>query len=133
MGVSNTIWEEPGPLGSGSGNVFGSTHFRSEARAVGRACAIGARPADTTSGSTAPAITGLPGAALSPARILAAADSYWAMSEARPYRPALGADAAEVELRGTPYQGGSTGKPRKRCSRPPATARRRDRGRCPAG
>ena len=43
----------------------------------------------------------LPGSALSPsARMLAAADVYHAMTEARPHRVALPADAAAAELRG---------------------------------
>ena len=49
----------------------------------------------------APAITApFPGQALSPsARILAAADAYQAMTEARPHRPALSPEQAAEELR----------------------------------
>jgi DNA-binding NarL/FixJ family response regulator len=43
---------------------------------------------------------GLTGEAITPAgRVLAAADAYHAMTEARPYRPALSANAAASELR----------------------------------
>ena len=52
------------------------------------------------SGSTAPATTAARAAPAldQAARILAAADAYGAMREARPYRPALDAPAAEAEL-----------------------------------
>ena len=57
-----------------------------------------------------------------PARILAAADCYRAMREARPYRPALDAPAAEAELLRDAREGGSTRRRSTRCSAPPAIA-----------
>jgi hypothetical protein len=52
------------------------------------------------------------------ARILAAADCYGAMREVRPYRPALGAPAAEADL----MREAEEGRLSTRCSPPPDTA-----------
>jgi HD-GYP domain-containing protein (c-di-GMP phosphodiesterase class II) len=102
VGVSNAIWEKQGPLGFGEwervrlhphyserafaqspelapiGLLAGSHHERLDGSGYHR-------------GTRGPALDG-------PARILAAADCYGAMREARPYRPALHAEAAEAEL-----------------------------------
>jgi HD-GYP domain-containing protein (c-di-GMP phosphodiesterase class II) len=102
VGVSNAIWEKPGPLGFGDwervrlhphyterafaqspvlasiGMLAGSHHERLDGSGYHR-------------GSRGPALD-------QPARILAAADCYSAMREARAHRPALDAAEAEAEL-----------------------------------
>jgi HD-GYP domain-containing protein (c-di-GMP phosphodiesterase class II) len=102
VGVSNAIWEKPGPLGFGEWErVRLHPHFSERAFAHSRALAPIGRLAgshhERLDGSGYHRGTG--GTALDlPARILAAADCYGAMREARPHRPALDAQAAEAEL-----------------------------------
>jgi HD-GYP domain-containing protein (c-di-GMP phosphodiesterase class II) len=103
VGVSNAIWEKPGPLGFGEWErVRLHPHFTERAFAQSQALA----PIGLLAGSHHERLDGsgyqrgLRGAALDrAARILAAADCYTAMRQARPYRPALEPAAAEVELR----------------------------------
>jgi HD-GYP domain-containing protein (c-di-GMP phosphodiesterase class II) len=103
VGVSNAIWEKPGPLGFGEWErVRLHPHFTERAFAQSRALA----PIGLLAGSHHERLDGsgyhrgLRGSALDKAgRILAAADCYTAMREARPYRPALEAAEAEAELR----------------------------------
>jgi HD-GYP domain-containing protein (c-di-GMP phosphodiesterase class II) len=102
IGVSNAIWEKPGPLGFGEWErVRLHPHFSERAFAQSPALA----PIGMLAGSHHERVDGsgyhrgTRGPALDqPARILAAADCYGAMREARPYRPALDAAAAEAEL-----------------------------------
>ena len=102
VGVSNAIWEKPGPLGFGEWErVRLHPHFTERAFAQSRALT----PIGLLAGSHHERIDGsgyhrgTRGTALDqPSRILAAADCYSAMREARPYRPALDASAAEAEL-----------------------------------
>jgi HD-GYP domain-containing protein (c-di-GMP phosphodiesterase class II) len=102
VGVSNAIWEKPGPLGFGEWErVRLHPHFTERAFAQSEALA----PIGLLAGSHHERLDGsgyhrgTAGTALDlPARILAAADCYGAMREARPHRPALGAEAAEAEL-----------------------------------
>ena len=102
IGVSNAIWEKPGPLGLGEWErVRLHPHFTERAFAQSPALA----PIGLLAGSHHERLDGsgyhrgLRGPALDqPARILAAADCYGAMREARPYRPALEPAAAEAEL-----------------------------------
>jgi HD-GYP domain-containing protein (c-di-GMP phosphodiesterase class II) len=102
VGVSNAIWEKPGPLGFGEWErVRLHPHFTERAFAQSAALA----PIGLLAGSHHERLDGsgyhrgTPGPALDQAaRILAAADCYGAMREARPYRPALDAPAAEAEL-----------------------------------
>jgi HD-GYP domain-containing protein (c-di-GMP phosphodiesterase class II) len=99
IGVSNAIWEKPGPLGFGEWErVRLHPHFTERAFAQSPALA----PIGVLAGSHHERLDGsgyhrgTRGQALDqPARILAAADCYGAMREARPYRPALDAPAAE--------------------------------------
>ncbi len=92
----------PGRSGSASGNASAcirtsrSVHSRSRRRSR----RSGSWPAPTTSGSTAPGITEACAGrrSMQSARVLAAADCYSAMREARPHRPALEPEAAEAEL-----------------------------------
>ena len=102
VGVSNAIWEKPGPLGFGEWErVRLHPHFTERAFAQSPALA----PIGMLAGSHHERLDGsgyhrgTRGPALDQAaRILAAADCYGAMREARPYRPALDAAAAEAEL-----------------------------------
>jgi HD-GYP domain-containing protein (c-di-GMP phosphodiesterase class II) len=102
VGVSNAIWEKPGPLGFGEWErVRLHPHFSERAFAQSPALA----PIGLLAGSHHERLDGsgyhrgTRGPALDEAaRILAAADCYGAMREARPYRPALDAPAAEAEL-----------------------------------
>jgi HD-GYP domain-containing protein (c-di-GMP phosphodiesterase class II) len=102
IGVSNAIWEKPAPLGFGEWErVRLHPHFTERAFAQSKSLA----PIGVLAGSHHERLDGsgyhhgLRGAALDmPARILAAADCYAAMREARPYRPALEPAAVEAEL-----------------------------------
>lgn len=102
VGVSNAIWEKPGPLGFGEWErVRLHPHFSERAFAQSPALApigllAGAHHERLDGsgyhrGTRAPALD-------QAARILAAADCYTAMREARPHRPALDAASAEAEL-----------------------------------
>jgi HD-GYP domain-containing protein (c-di-GMP phosphodiesterase class II) len=102
IGVSNAIWEKPGPLGFGEWErVRLHPHFTERAFAQSPALA----PIGILAGSHHERLDGsgyhrgTRGPALDQAaRILAAADCYGAMREARPYRPALDAPTAEADL-----------------------------------
>jgi HD-GYP domain-containing protein (c-di-GMP phosphodiesterase class II) len=102
VGVSNAIWEKPGRLGFGEWErVRLHPHFTERAFAQSRELA----PIGILAGSHHERLDGsgyhrgTRGTGLDQAsRILAAADCYGAMREARPYRPALDAPAAEAEL-----------------------------------
>jgi HD-GYP domain-containing protein (c-di-GMP phosphodiesterase class II) len=102
VGVSNAIWEKPGPLGFGEWErVRLHPHFTERAFAqspelapLGLVAGAHHERLDGSGyhrGSRAPALE-------QPARILAAADCYSAMREDRSYRPALDGPAAEAEL-----------------------------------
>jgi HD-GYP domain-containing protein (c-di-GMP phosphodiesterase class II) len=102
VGVSNAIWEKPGPLGFGEWErVRLHPHFTERAFAQSRElAAIGALAGshhERLDGSGYHRGTRGPGLDQA-ARILAAADCYAAMREARAHRPALAAPAAEAEL-----------------------------------
>jgi HD-GYP domain-containing protein (c-di-GMP phosphodiesterase class II) len=103
VGVPNSIWEKPGPLGFGEWErVRLHPHFTERAfaqsQALGPIGKLAGSHHERLDGSgyhrgvRAPALDTL-------GRILAAADCYTAMRQARPYRPALDPAAAEVELR----------------------------------
>ncbi|HEX4530667.1 MAG TPA: HD domain-containing phosphohydrolase [Acidimicrobiia bacterium] len=104
LGVSNAIWDKPGPLTASEWErVRLAPHLtermlhQSEALApLGR---IAVQHRERLDGSGYP--RGLTGAAITRAgRILAAADAYQAMREPRPYRDARTAEDAAGELRG---------------------------------
>jgi HD-GYP domain-containing protein (c-di-GMP phosphodiesterase class II) len=103
VGVSNSVWEKPGPLGFGDRERARlHTHFTERAFAQSTALA----PVGVLAGSHHERLDGsgyhrgLRGQALDKAaRILAAADCYTAMRAARPHREALEPAAAEAELR----------------------------------
>jgi HD-GYP domain-containing protein (c-di-GMP phosphodiesterase class II) len=102
VGVSNAIWEKPGPLGFGDWErVRLHPHYTERAFAQSPALApigiLAGANHERLDGSGYHRGTRGPGLDQA-ARILAAADCYGAMREARPYRPALDAAAAEAEL-----------------------------------
>jgi HD-GYP domain-containing protein (c-di-GMP phosphodiesterase class II) len=102
VGVSNAIWEKPGPFGLGDWErVQLHPYFTERAFAHSEALApIGALASahherlDCSGYHRKTLAPGLERAA----RILAAADCYQAMRERRPHRPALDASGAEAEL-----------------------------------
>ena len=103
LGVSNAIWDKPGPLGAGEWervrlHPYLTERMLQQSAALAPLGAIAVQHHERLDGSGYP--RGLPGAAISrPARILGAADAYQAMREPRPHRPALDADEAAAELR----------------------------------
>lgn len=103
IGVSNAIWEKPGALGFGEWErVRLHPHFAERAFAQSPALApiglLAGSHHERLDGSGYHRGTRAQGLDQS-ARILAAADCYAAMCEARPYRPALEVQAAAAELR----------------------------------
>jgi HD-GYP domain-containing protein (c-di-GMP phosphodiesterase class II) len=102
VGVSNAIWEKPGPLGFGEWeHVRMHPHFTERAFAqspalapIGRLAGSHHERLDGSGYHRGTRATGLDPAA----RVLAAADCYGAMREPRPHRPALDGPAAEAEL-----------------------------------
>lgn len=103
LGVSNSIWDKPGPLGAGERERVRMTPYLTErmlrqSAALGPLGAIAAQHRERLDGSGYP--NGLSGAGISrQARVLGAADAYQAMREPRPYREALSAKQAAHELR----------------------------------
>ena len=102
VGVSNAIWEKAGPLGFGEWErVRLHTHFTERAFAQSPTLASIGRLAgshhERLDGSGYHRGVRWPSLEL-PERILAAADCYSAMCEARPHRPALDPEAAQAEL-----------------------------------
>jgi HD-GYP domain-containing protein (c-di-GMP phosphodiesterase class II) len=102
VGVSNAIWEKPGPLGFGEWErVRLHPHFTERAFAQSTTLA----PIGLLAGSHHERLDGsgyhrgVRAPALdAAARVLAAADCYSAMREARAHRPALEPEQAEAEL-----------------------------------
>jgi len=103
LGISNTIWDKPGPLGAGEMErvrlhpcLTNRMLYQSGALAPMGAIVVQLR--ERLDGSGYP--NGLSGGAISrPARILGAADAYQAMREPRPHRPERSPDQAAAELR----------------------------------
>ena len=103
LGVSNAIWDKPGPLGAGEWERVRLQPYLTERmllqapalRAIG---AVAAQLRERLDGSGYP--RGLAGGAITlSARVLGAADVYQAMLESRPHRPARNTQDAAVELR----------------------------------
>ncbi len=102
LGISNGIWDKPGPLAVGEWErvrmqpyLTGRMLQQSEALAPLGALAVQHR--ERLDGSGYP--RGLTGQAISrSARVLGATDAYQSMREPRPHRPALTADEAAAEL-----------------------------------
>ena len=103
LGVSNSIWDRPGPLSAGEWERVRMFPYLTErmlhqSAALAPLGEIAVQLRERLDGSGYP--RGLSGAAISrPARVLGAADAYQSMREPRPYRPALTAAAAAAELR----------------------------------
>ena len=103
LGVSNSIWDKPGPLTKAEFERVRLAPYLTDRMlvrltALGRSREIAARYRERLDGSGYP--RGLGAASLSPLdRLLAAADAYHGRTEPRPHRPALTADqAARVML-----------------------------------
>jgi HD-GYP domain-containing protein (c-di-GMP phosphodiesterase class II) len=103
LGVSNSIWDKPGPLGPGEWervrlHPYFTERMLCHSAALAPLGAIAVQYRERLDGSGYP--RGLSGTAISrPARVLAAADVYQSMREPRPHRAALPAEAAAGELR----------------------------------
>jgi HD-GYP domain-containing protein (c-di-GMP phosphodiesterase class II) len=103
LGVPNTIWDKRGSLTKPEMERVRLHPYLTErmlafSPALTPLGAIAGQHHERLDGSGYP--RGLTGSAISPAgRILGAADSYHAMREARPYRPARTAEEAAAELR----------------------------------
>jgi HD-GYP domain-containing protein (c-di-GMP phosphodiesterase class II) len=103
LGVSNSIWDKPGPLGAGEWervrlHPYLTERMLHQSEALAPLGAIAVQHRERLDGSGYP--HGLTGAAISrAARILGAADAYQAMREPRPHRPARDPGDAAAELR----------------------------------
>ena len=103
LGVSNAIWDKPGPLGPGEWErvriaPYLTERMLSQSASLAPLGAIAVQHRERLDGSGYP--RGLSGTAISrPARILAAADAYQAMGEPRPYRPPHSPVEAADQLR----------------------------------
>jgi HD-GYP domain-containing protein (c-di-GMP phosphodiesterase class II) len=104
MGISNAIWDKPGPLTPAELervrlHPYLTERILSSSPALAPLGELASRHRERVDGSGYP--RGLKGSQLSPAaRLLAAADVYRAMTEPRPHRPALSQTQAAEELRG---------------------------------
>ena len=102
LGISNAIWDKPGPLGAGEWErVRLHPHITErmlrQSEALAPLAAIAVQHRERLDGSGYP--RGLSGPAISrEARLLGAADAYQAMREPRPHRPARSAEEAAAEL-----------------------------------
>jgi len=103
LGVSNAIWDKPGPITEAEAervrlHPYLSDRMPARVSALGPSCEIAARHHERLDGSGYP--RGLTAASLTPPdRLLAAADVYHAMTEPRPYRDPLGPGQASLQLR----------------------------------
>jgi HD-GYP domain-containing protein (c-di-GMP phosphodiesterase class II) len=103
LGVSNAIWDKPGPLGAGEWervrlHPYLTERMLKQSSALAPLGAVAVQLRERLDGSGYP--RGLSGADIPVgARILGAADSYQAMREPRPHREALDAEEAATELR----------------------------------
>jgi HD-GYP domain-containing protein (c-di-GMP phosphodiesterase class II) len=103
LGVSNAIWDKPGPLGAGEWervrmHPYITERMLHQSSALAPLGAIVVQHRERMDGSGYPRGTAGAGLSLS-ARILGAVDAYQAMREPRPHRPAHSADAAARLLR----------------------------------
>jgi DNA-binding CsgD family transcriptional regulator len=101
-GIPATILDKPGPLSSAESermrmHAYYTERMLARPPALARIGAVASKANERLDGSGYH--RGLPAAAISaPARILAAADAYQAMTEPRPHRQALTSKAATAEL-----------------------------------
>jgi len=103
LGVSNAIWDKPGPLGDGEWervrmHPYLTERMLHQSVSLAPLGAIAVQHRERLDGSGYP--RGLVGRAISVnARILGAVDAYQSMCEPRPYRPAFSPKEAAAELR----------------------------------
>ena len=103
LGVSNSIWDRPGPLSAGDWERVRMYPYLTErmlhqSAALAPLGEIAVQHRERLDGSGYP--RGLSGGSISRlARVLGAADAYASMREPRPHRPARTAEAALAELR----------------------------------
>ena len=103
LGVSNAIWDRPGPLSAGEWERVRMYPYLTErmlhqSAALAPLGEIAVQHRERLDGSGYP--RGLSGGAIGRlARILGAADAYQSMREPRPYRPARPAPEAAAEMR----------------------------------
>jgi len=103
LGVSNSIWDRPGPLSAGEWERVRMYPYLTErmlhqSAALAPLGEIAVQHRERLDGSGYP--RGLSGGAISrPARVLGAADAYASMREPRPHRPARSAEDAAAEMR----------------------------------
>jgi HD-GYP domain-containing protein (c-di-GMP phosphodiesterase class II) len=103
LGVSNSIWDKPGPLGAGEWervrmHPYFTERMLQQSPTLAPLARIAVQHRERLDGSGYP--RGLGGNAIVPlARILGAADAYQAMREPRPYREPHSADESAAELR----------------------------------
>jgi HD-GYP domain-containing protein (c-di-GMP phosphodiesterase class II) len=103
LGVSNSIWDRPGPLSAGDWErvrlyPYLTERMLHQSAALAPLGEIAVQVRERLDGSGYP--RGLSGSAISmPARVLAAADVYASMREPRPHRPARPAGEAVAEMR----------------------------------
>jgi DNA-binding CsgD family transcriptional regulator len=103
LGVSNSIWDKPGPLGAGEWervrmHPYLTDRMLRQSNWLAPLGETAVQYRERLDGSGYP--RGLSGSAVSRlARMLGAADAYQSMREVRPYRDALMADAAAAQLR----------------------------------
>jgi HD-GYP domain-containing protein (c-di-GMP phosphodiesterase class II) len=103
LGISNSIWDKPGPLGAGEWErirmqPYITDRMLNQSAALAPLVPIVTLCRERLDGSGYP--RGLTGAAISrPGRILAAADVYQALLEARPHRGAHSPEEAARTLR----------------------------------
>jgi HD-GYP domain-containing protein (c-di-GMP phosphodiesterase class II)/DNA-binding CsgD family transcriptional regulator len=102
LGVSNAIWDKPGPLGAGEWervrlHPYLTERMLHQSATLAPLAAVAVQHRERLDGSGYP--KGLSGGAISrPARILGAADAYRSMRESRPHRPPLSTEHAAEEL-----------------------------------
>jgi HD-GYP domain-containing protein (c-di-GMP phosphodiesterase class II) len=102
LGVSNAIWDKPGPLGAGEWervrlHPYLTERMLHQSAALGPLGEIAVQHRERLDGSGYP--RGLAGGAISRlARVLAAADVYVSMREPRPHRPARPPGEAVAEM-----------------------------------
>ena len=102
LGVSNAIWDKPGPLGAGEWervrlHPYLTERMLHQSPTLAPLGAVAVQHRERLDGSGYP--KGLSGGAISrPARILGAVDAYRSMREPRPFRSPLSTEEAAAEL-----------------------------------
>ncbi len=109
LGVSNSIWDRPGPLSAGEWERVRMYPYLTErmlrqSPALAPLGEIAVQHRERLDGSGYP--RGLSGGSISrPARVLGAADAYQSLREPRPHRPAQTAEQAAAQLRAAVQDG----------------------------